>query len=394
MPRHDFIMLHNNRSVQDVVRSLRTVPMTAEIRARFQYCNLMFVTLGHVVETLTGMWLGDFLRSRIWEPLSMTGTFFSLADAKAAVKRDDAFLARGYLWENTSQTYVPEDYFDLPSIAGAGGVISNVLDYSKYLRAMIDQAPPLSPAAHVALRSPRSIMDPIEEFPNTGPTTYALGWTVSSYRGETMIYHEGSIVGFGALMLYLPWRKWGITMMANTMSSSSAAQRVVLYSILDKLLDTPPKDRIDWKGILDSQLEETSQALNKSKERLFPALPKPPISLSLPLEQYTGFYAHAGYGVLNLTLANSDPKSTFNFQSTTLRAALVNGTQPLAADFEHVSGEYFLVSVGLIKADGLRDVLDVTKAEFRLNEAGKIEQVGINLDEAMGEEKIWFKKAG
>lgn len=322
----------------------------------------------------------------------MSSTFFSLADAKTAVKMENEFLARGYFWENTSQTYVPEDYIHLPSLAGAGGVISNVLDYAKYLRAMINQAPPLSPAAHVALRSPRSIMDPIEEFPNTGPTTYAFGWMVSSYRGETIIWHDGAIFGFGALMLYMPWRKWGITMMANTMQSGNAAQRTLLYSILDKLLDTPPKDRIDWKGILDSQIQERMQALNNSKERLYPDIPQNPISLSLPLEEYTGFYSHAGYGVMNLTVIDSEPKSTSNSQKEIFRAALVNGTIPVVLDFEHVSGEYFLASLGLVKADGYRDVEVVTKAEYRLSEAGKVEELGIILDPEMGEEKIWFQK--
>ncbi|MCJ1262605.1 hypothetical protein MMC22_002475 [Lobaria immixta] len=394
MPRHDFTIMYNNVSVQDVVRNFRHLPMTAEIRTRFQYCNLMFITLGHMIETLSGMWLGHFLRTRIWEPLSMSGTYLSLADAKDAVKRGNGFLARGYFWEDTTQTYVPEDHFDSPSVSGAGGVISNVLDYSKYLRAMIDQAPPLSPAAHVALRTPRSIMIPIEEFPNAGPITYASGWIVSSYRGETLLSHDGAIFGFGALMLYMPWRKWGITMMANTVGSSNAAQKTILYSMLDKLLDTPPKDRMDWKGILDSQMEERRKSLNNSRERLYPDLPKNPIPLSLPLEQYTGFYSHAGYGVLNLTLADSEPQSASVSCSAILRTALVGGALPLTLDFEHVNGEYFLVSVALIKSDGFRDVQDVNKAEYRLNQAGKVEELGIILDAEMGEDKIWFKKVG
>lgn len=392
MPRHDFSAMHKNMSTQDVVRNLRHLPMTAEIRTRFQYCNLMFVTLGHVIETLTGMWLGHFFRTRIWEPLSMSSTFLSLADAKMAVKEEDEFLARGYFWENTSQTYVPEDYCDLTSLAGAGAIISNVLDYSKYLRAMIDQASPFSPAAHIALRSPRSIMDPIERFPNSGPTTYAFGWIVSSYRGETIISHEGGVFGFGTLMLYMPWRKWGITMMTNTMGPS--VQTPLLYSILDQLLNTPPKDRINWRGIIDRQLEEQSQALKNSKERLYPDLPKNLIPLGLPLEDYTGFFSHAGYGSINLTLIDSEPKCSSDSQRPIIRAALVNAEIPLVIDIEHVSGEYFLGSVGLIKVDGFREVLQFTKVEYRLNQAGKVDELGIMLDLEMVEEMIWFKKVG
>ncbi|MCJ1469463.1 hypothetical protein MMC07_008096 [Pseudocyphellaria aurata] len=391
MPRHDISAMHNNLSAQNIVRNFRHLPMTAEIRAKFQYCNLMFVTLAHVVESLTGRWLGHFLRTRIWEPLSMSSTFFSLADAKTAVDRGESF-ARGYFWENISQTYVPEEYIDCSLLSGAGGVISNVLDYSKYLRSMIDQAPPLSPAAHAALRSPRSIMDPIEQFPNAGPTTYAFGWIISSYRGETMVWHDGDLLGYGTLMLYMPWKKWGITMMANTMGTSNAVQRITLYAILDKMFDTPPTDRVDWKRVFDGQLEEGRQAHNIKREMLYPDLPKPPMSLTLPLEQYIGSYFHAGYGVLNLTLNDSEAKATSRSPKAYFCATWVNATIPLVIDFEHVSGEYLLASIALIKADGFRDVQSITKAEYRLNEAGTVDELGIILDAEMGEDKIWFTK--
>jgi CubicO group peptidase (beta-lactamase class C family) len=61
-------------SVKDTVRDLRYLALTAEPRTKFQYCNLMFVAASHVVESLTGQWLGEFLRQRIWEPLGMKST--------------------------------------------------------------------------------------------------------------------------------------------------------------------------------------------------------------------------------------------------------------------------------------------------------------------------------
>lgn len=62
------------RGVRDLVRSLRHLPLTAPLRTKFQYCNMMFVAVSYVVETLTGVWLGDFLRENIWEPLGMKST--------------------------------------------------------------------------------------------------------------------------------------------------------------------------------------------------------------------------------------------------------------------------------------------------------------------------------
>jgi CubicO group peptidase (beta-lactamase class C family) len=78
MPRHDlsyggYIDGHKFMP-KDLVRSLRHLPLTAEPRTKFQYCNLMFVVVSHVIETLSGTWLGDFLKGRIWTPLNMHST--------------------------------------------------------------------------------------------------------------------------------------------------------------------------------------------------------------------------------------------------------------------------------------------------------------------------------
>jgi CubicO group peptidase (beta-lactamase class C family) len=75
MPCHDLsyggIYDSHKGMPKDLVRSLRYLPLTAEPRTLFQYCNMMFVVISHVIEPLEGTWLGDFLFKRIWEPLHM-----------------------------------------------------------------------------------------------------------------------------------------------------------------------------------------------------------------------------------------------------------------------------------------------------------------------------------
>ncbi len=56
------------------MRTLRHLPLTTEPRTKFQYCNQMYVIAFHVIQTLSGSWLGDVLRERIWEPFGMKST--------------------------------------------------------------------------------------------------------------------------------------------------------------------------------------------------------------------------------------------------------------------------------------------------------------------------------
>lgn len=82
MPRHDSsyggTYDGHEGTPRDYVRALRYLPLSAELRTRYQYCNMMYVTAAYVIETLTGFWLGDLLRERIWKPLEMKSTVCGL----------------------------------------------------------------------------------------------------------------------------------------------------------------------------------------------------------------------------------------------------------------------------------------------------------------------------
>ena len=368
--------------------------MTAEVRTTFQYCNMMFVTAAHIVETLTGDWLGNFLRDRIWDPLSMSSTYFSLSDVKKnAMTTKNETLAVGYYWNNSTKQYIYEEWTNDTESEGAGGVISNVLDYSKWLRTMIDKDLPISPKGHAALRAARSFVNPTEALPNTGPTSYSLGWFISTYRGKTLIYHGGSEIAFGTLMLYMPWENWGLAVMGNTFITSNAAEQVLLYALMDDKLDTPLNERIDWKDIFDGSTAKQQEDEKKGRQNLYPDAPKEPIPPSLSLEDYTGSFSSPGYGTFNVTVVEPDRDLPYqSLPDKVLHMDVYNRALPFVMDFEHVSGEYYLAYGSLIKSDGSRQMVEVTKAEFQLNQAGKVAQMGIAIELEMGEDKIWFQK--
>ena len=297
MPRHDASYGGPNFTVKDAVRSLRYLPMTGEIRSKWQYCNLMFVAISHAIESITGVWLGDFLRSRIWEPLAMASTYFSLGDARDAVKVGKAALAHGYIWANDTQEFLEEDYMDFPEVSGAGATISNVLDLAKYLRAMMELSPPISTAGHNALRTPRAIVAANLENPlASGPTTYSLGWLVSTYREETMYWHTGGLLGFGSLMLYLPHRRLGVMMMANEVVLSPFVEAILTSELLDELLGIPAESKNrDWRNQDPEAVGKIPRMVwRNATKTLYPNAPEKSIELRLPLEEYTGIYNHPG----------------------------------------------------------------------------------------------------
>ena len=246
----------------------------------------MYISVSHFIETWTGRWLGEVLKERIWKPLGMNNTFFSLSDASAG----KFSLAQGYLWHNRTQEYSTLAQMDADVVSGAGNTISNVLDYTKWLRCMMAMAPPLSPTAHKNLRFPRINFRFIEHPGFRGADGYSLGWMISNYRGELVIWHPGGLPGFGTMMAYLPERQWGFTIMANSGLGGRTAWEVLSFRLLDDLIGTPESGRLPWGTVVEHDLQKARAILENPIKSLYPDAPlgDNAIPLTLPLAHYTG----------------------------------------------------------------------------------------------------------
>jgi len=115
LPRHDqaygATSFGDKATIQYIIQSMRHLPLTAEPRTKYQYCNLMFMVAAHIIETVTNCKIGDLMREQIWKPLNMNSTFSSLEDAKNA----DEDLARGYYYSEGE--YHEVDWMELDQAA-------------------------------------------------------------------------------------------------------------------------------------------------------------------------------------------------------------------------------------------------------------------------------------
>ena len=239
LPAHRMAYDGKNSTPKDLTRALRHLPFSSEPRTKFQYCNLMYVVICHVIETMTGTWLGDLLKQRIWGPLGMTSTFFHLND----VVKSGKALAKGYEWNVEKGDF---DAVQWPPILGDGaaGIFSNVLDYAKWIRSMINQDGPLSPAGYKAVTTPYTIQG--DDVPGHSDLLYSYGWILASYHGERVFSHTGGLEGFNSEIIFLPDRKWGAVLLANTNPSGISAIEKLRYHLIDELLQIPTRDRHDW----------------------------------------------------------------------------------------------------------------------------------------------------
>lgn len=247
MGRHD-LALHRERdgrpvAPRDVVRSLRHLAMTAEPRVRYSYCNLMYTTLGHVVETVTGVWLGEALRAHLWAPLGMAATYFDTGDALHAPEH----FAGGYAWDERRENYTAVDYMSVTDVSAAGAVISNVKDYAKWVKCLLHESAPFSNKTHADIRTPRMFVS-AETDGDMDVSTYGLGWSRNTIHGQTVFQHSGGMHAYGAEVFWLPEIKFGVVAFGNTAVSSNFAELDVVYRLIEDKLNIPTKQRIDIRA--------------------------------------------------------------------------------------------------------------------------------------------------
>jgi hypothetical protein len=329
----------------------------------------MYVVALHLAETLTGVWFGDFLRQKIWEPLEMKDTYFGLDDVKKHGATDQ--MAKGYRWDEEKSAYEEVPWPVQPEGAGAGEMKSTADDFALFLRSMIRKTGPISEKGHEELVKPRTITGE-DPKPFHSHTLYALGWEVETYHGETIIGHDGATNGFGSKMLYLPRLEWGVVIFGNSISAGMA-EEPICSALVDDLLNVPAEKRFDWEK---HWKEEGEEPLSKTREDLYPKLPETPIPLTLPVSSYAGSYNHDGYGAF--VVEYKDGRLQVDATDRTWRFTLL---------LEHVSGEFFVAN--LTDVDTLSK--ETMRAQFRLDAEGMVSEFGVDLVQELGE-LIWFQR--
>lgn len=241
---HDRAFGGPGATVRSIVRSLRHLPMTAEPRTKYQYCNAMYGVATHVIETVTGRKLGDLMREWIWKPLGMDSTFLNLESAKNA--EEDLAHGYRYRYDTDHGGFEQVEWMNADALPGAGAVISNVLDYAKWARAIANNTTPLSKEGFEAVFTPRTLM-PIDE-PFTGPRSYALGWRMGVYHGQQFFEHSGGMIGFGAELLIFPDIGFSVVALANTAGTSNCVDQALAFHLVDEKLNLRPEERYDWNN--------------------------------------------------------------------------------------------------------------------------------------------------
>ena len=242
VPGHDALWYDRGLTVRTQTYLMRYMTSSASFRTVFQYCNLFFTAVSHVLQSVTRKPQADLLREWIFEPLGMNQSYYSRENAAhCQTLNPHCILADSYAWNQDTESYQKWALNVADPANGAGGIISNVVDYSKWIHTLMHEAGPVSKEGHAKLKCPFSIQG-VSMAPYTGPVWYGLGLDGGIYRNERVFSHTGGISGYASSFKFLPERKFGLVMSQNSMNTAFEA---IGWRLIDEFLGGPKDEFYD-----------------------------------------------------------------------------------------------------------------------------------------------------
>jgi CubicO group peptidase (beta-lactamase class C family) len=196
------VSLPDNASIEDAVRSMADMTLTAPVGKQSMYFNMNYDVLALIVEKVSGQSYADYVTSHIFLPLNMLHSYTDPAQARA-----DG-LAQGYsrIFGFAIPKAQPHRTYEL----GAGYLISTAEDMAHYIIAMSNRGQYegvslLSAKGMQALFTPRQQ----EGF------AYGMGWFTDNVNGIPRIQHGGANETFKTYVDFYPMKHTGIVLMIN-----------------------------------------------------------------------------------------------------------------------------------------------------------------------------------
>ncbi|KAJ3493321.1 hypothetical protein NLG97_g4810 [Lecanicillium saksenae] len=227
--------------------------------------------------------------------------------------------------------------------SAAGAVISNVKDYAKWVKCLLDKSAPFSSETHADIRKPRMLMSSDTDKNIMDVMTYGLGWMRNNIHGKTVFQHSGGMHAYGAEVFWLPEINYGIVAFGNTASSSNSAELDVVYRLIEDKLNIPAKDRIDIRA-KSIKVRDGLPTQESATKDLFRDRPEEPLPGSFNTSQLVGRYKNEGWGDVKFT-EEEDPKDA---SKTALIGPRDEASFRHTFILRHVTGDYWLVEAAMI----------------------------------------------
>lgn len=126
-------------------------------------------------------------------------------------------------------------------------MISNVIDYAKWLKCLLYKTEPFSKLSHKDIRKPRMLASQ-EEKTDPEQMLYGLGWQQKVVHGVSIYIYGATEAAYATQVYWLPEQKYGLVTIANMATPGNAAEETIAWKLIEDKLGVPENKRFDISG--------------------------------------------------------------------------------------------------------------------------------------------------
>jgi CubicO group peptidase (beta-lactamase class C family) len=253
----------SNFTKKDIIHNVRYLKPVSAFRTKYDYDNNLYIVAGEVAERVSGIKWEDLIEQKIMKPLGMQKSAASLYRLK-----DNSNGVRPHAPVNGQLQVLDIDWSE--SANAAGGIWSNVTDWSKWVIAQMNRGKYgedlknnlFSEEVHEETWTPQTVIKAGTEAPyNTHFAAYGLGWFLSDVKGYKQVTHTGGLAGMVTQVVMFPELQLGIIVFTN--QQSGAAFNAISRSIQDSYLGV---SGYDWVKIMKERVDKGEAEAKKIGE--------------------------------------------------------------------------------------------------------------------------------
>lgn len=210
MPFSDPADPYADYTVEMMYTFLDGYDLPRDIGEQVEYSNLGLGLLGHVLGLIDNKSYEELIHDRVFKPLGMSNSFVDVPSSHLALLSNghDAGVNKVKHWQ-------------LPTLAGAGAIKSNVTDMALYLQANLSASEDFVQLTH----------EQTTGFDNKGPKV-GLAWFVAEHKKGTYLWHNGGTGGFRSFMGFDQANNKGIVILENTANGMDTLGNAYLQGTL------------------------------------------------------------------------------------------------------------------------------------------------------------------
>jgi CubicO group peptidase (beta-lactamase class C family) len=288
------------KTMAEAANYVQTLPVTSTPGTTYAYNNLGYALAGYVLEQAAGQTWSDVIRENIFTPLGMDAATTSFDEMQ---QTGNYVVPHVFdLREGAAKT-IP--FFpNMTPIAPAGVINASALEMANYANMQLGNGDPIVSEAMLAEMHTEQVRG------------YGLGWVPAEYEGYSTVWHNGSIDGFGALVVLMPSENLGVVALMNADYIEQAGfLDALVYRVLEIALGIEPQ-----QDIVETLQQQTG--LNPDERRARVEAAQSYEANPAGYEAYIGMY-DSPYGELRAELRDERLYLVLNLQGYNFEAELL-----------------------------------------------------------------------